>query len=197
MISKGSGTPKDDFEARYWIAKAASQGNSNAHFTFQLHYSFERYRDIPIDKEADMWFENVIARITPLSRYSHSKNGKKNRPIRSDAIAQYNLSIVYYTGRHGVSKDYEESFYWAMKAAKNGSEAAQLLLSIMYLNGESVEQNFQTSLTWHEIAIANGLNINGTDTSIPYDAIYKKYLSAEQRNEAKKSRHRMASGTQY
>ncbi|MGI9250245.1 MAG: tetratricopeptide repeat protein [Pseudohongiellaceae bacterium] len=62
-------------------------------------------------------------------------------------VAQYNLGILYYTGR-GVERDVGLSFRWTLAAAEQGHVGAQSNLGSLYLNGEGVDEDVEQGLAW-------------------------------------------------
>lgn len=49
-------------------------------------------------------------------------------------IAQYNLGVLYYSGR-GVTQDYSQAFKWTQMAAEQGHANSQYNLGTLYYNG--------------------------------------------------------------
>src|SRR5258706_8814043 len=64
------------------------------------------------------------------------------RPLANDgdAVAQYNLGLMYTTGQ-GVSQDYAMAAIWFRKAAKQGYAFAQSNLGVLYRDGRGVQPN--------------------------------------------------------
>lgn len=57
-------------------------------------------------------------------------------------VAQYNLGILYYTGR-GVEPDHEQALHWLKQAAEQGHTTAQFNVGVMYFNGQGVTPAWQ------------------------------------------------------
>ena len=53
---------------------------------------------------------------------------------QGEAIAQYNLGVMYVNG-HGVTQDDAEAVKWYRKAAQQGYALSQHNLGFMYVNG--------------------------------------------------------------
>ena len=66
---------------------------------------------------------------------------------QGDAVAQFNLGVLYYNG-DGVPQDYKEAVEWLTKAAEQGFSDAQSKLGWMYLEGESVPQDYEKAAKW-------------------------------------------------
>ena len=83
---------------------------------------------------------------------------------QGDARAQYNLGVMYQTGR-GVTQDYQEADRWYRNAAEHGHVEAQFslglmykegLLGMMYKKGVGVVKNYMKAHKWFNIAASNG-----------------------------------------
>ncbi|MDX1491744.1 MAG: tetratricopeptide repeat protein [Pseudohongiellaceae bacterium] len=66
-------------------------------------------------------------------------------------LAQYNLAIMYYTGR-GVEQNYQTAFEWTVKAAEQGHLNAQNNLGALYYTGTGTPVNFEKALQWYSAA---------------------------------------------
>ncbi len=70
-------------------------------------------------------------------------------------LAQYNLGILYFTGR-GVEQDYAQAFRWTEAAALQGHAAAQLNLGSLYYFGNGVERDRDKAVEWYAFAARAG-----------------------------------------
>ena len=61
----------------------------------------------------------------------------REKAEKGDAIAQFNLGLVYVKGR-GVPKDEAEAVKWFRKAADQGDAQAQFNLGVTYAKGRGV-----------------------------------------------------------
>lgn len=81
-------------------------------------------------------------------------------------LAQYNLGVMYYTGR-GVEQSYETAYHWLSQSAEQGHLNSMFNLATMYYNGQGVNsplmsiwplslisrrQNLQQAATWYREA---------------------------------------------
>ncbi len=87
------------------------------------------------------------------------------RPLaeQGDAVAQYNLGIMYSKGQ-GVAQDYAEAVKWYRKAADQGNADAQNNLGHMYSKGRGVSQDDAEAVKWYRKAakqIAQGIREHG------------------------------------
>ena len=79
------------------------------------------------------------------------------RPLaeQGDALAQYNLGLLYRKGR-GVPQDDVQARQWYAKAAVQGQAKAQFNLGTLYFNGEGVPKDYQQALRWFRLAADQG-----------------------------------------
>jgi uncharacterized protein len=79
------------------------------------------------------------------------------RPLaeHGNAIAQYNLGVMYYKGE-GVPQSYPEAVFWYRHAAWQGDASAQLELGFMCYIGQGTLQNYAEALTWFRKAADQG-----------------------------------------
>jgi uncharacterized protein len=92
------------------------------------------------------------------------------RPLaeQGDALAQYNLGILYRKGR-GVQQDDVQARKWYEKAAAQGQAKAQFSLGTLYFNGEGVHKDYQQALRWFRLAADQGEALAQTKIAIMYD----------------------------
>ena len=79
------------------------------------------------------------------------------RPIAEggDARAQFNLGLLYETGR-GVAEDLAQAAAWYQRAALQGLTQAQFNLALLHQTGRGVEKDGTEALYWLEIAARHG-----------------------------------------
>ena len=92
------------------------------------------------------------------------------RPLaeKGDALAQYNLGVLYRKGR-GVPQDDVQARGWYAKAAAQGQAKAQFNLGTLYFNGEGVPKDYQQALRWFRLAADQGEALAQTKIAIMYD----------------------------
>ena len=92
------------------------------------------------------------------------------RPLaeQGDALAQYNLGLLYRKGR-GVPQDDVQARQWFAKAAAQGQAKAQFNLGTLYYNGEGVPKDYQQALRWFRLAADQGEALAQTKIAIMYD----------------------------
>ncbi|HWI68206.1 MAG TPA: tetratricopeptide repeat protein [Nitrospiraceae bacterium] len=92
------------------------------------------------------------------------------RPLaeQGDALAQYNLGVLYRKGR-GVPQDDVQARQWYAKAAAQGQAKAQFNLGTLYFNGEGVPKDYPQALRWFRLAADQGEALAQTKIAIMYD----------------------------
>ena len=70
--------------------------------------------------------------------------------------AQYNLALLYYTGR-GTTKDAKKAAEWYRRAADAGHPEAQYNLGLLYMEGEGVERDYDEAMSLFERSAAQGV----------------------------------------
>ena len=109
---------------------------------------------------------------------------------RGVAAAQFNLGIMYHSGK-GVPQDHAEAAKWWHRAAEQGNAKAQFNLGLMYNRGWGVPQDYAEAAKWYRHAAEQGIaqaqfNLgviyhSGRDIPQDYTAVTKLYrLAAEQ-----------------
>ena len=118
-------------KAKYWFEKLVKQSNTIR----TLLYLATLYYDGGDYKKAKYWWEKAAE--------------------QGDSDAQNNLGYIYFYGK-GVEIDYEEAFYWTIKAATSFyvSVEAQYRLSEMYEKGLGVPRDYDKAKYWREKADA-------------------------------------------
>ena len=92
------------------------------------------------------------------------------RPLaeQGDALAQYNLGVLYRKGR-GVTQDDVQARKWYDKAAVQGHAKAQYNLGTLYFNGEGVPKDYKQALRWFRLAADQGEAVAQTKIAIMYE----------------------------
>ena len=93
---------------------------------------------------------------------------------QGNAVAQYKLGLMYYTGQ-GVPMDRVEAVKWYLKAAERGNARAQYDLGNIYSGGYGVPLDWVQAYIWYYRA---------ADTNDP--------VMADIKNDAAKRRDRLA-----
>ena len=72
-----------------------------------------------------------------------------------NAVAQFNLGMMYHNGR-GVPQDDKEAVRWFHLAAAQGQVDAQFNLGVMYDRGFGVGRDYEEAARWYRIAADQG-----------------------------------------
>ena len=110
------------------------------------------------------------AGIDANNREDYATALREWRPLaeQGDALAQYNLGVLYRKGR-GVPQDDVQARQWYAKAAAQGQAKAQFNLGTLYFNGEGVPKDYQQALRWFRLAADQGEAVAQTKIAIMYD----------------------------
>ena len=90
---------------------------------------------------------------------------------QGNAIAQYNLGLMYRKGR-GVPQDDKTAVKWYRLAAKQGDALAQTNLGYMYKNGIGVPQNYKIAVKWYRLAAKQGFAKAQYNLGVMYEKGY-------------------------
>ena len=82
-------------------------------------------------------------------------NSLKAAAEQGDATAQFNLGLMYDTGKGGP-QNHTEAVRWYRMAAEQGLADAQFNLGYMYDTGEGVPGDHVQAYAWYEIAASQG-----------------------------------------
>ena len=101
---------------------------------------------------------------------NHAKDKILELANKGDACAQYNLGLMYATGR-GVERSDEKAREWFLKAAEQGYARAQCLLGLMYQYGLDVEQSDEKAVEWVLKAAEQGYARAQYNLGLMYDRL--------------------------
>ena len=87
--------------------------------------------------------------------YGEAANAWRPLAEAGDAMAQFNLGLLYETGR-GVAEDPAQAAVWYERAALQGVAQAQFNLALLHQTGRGVEKNGAQALYWLEVAARHG-----------------------------------------
>ena len=106
------------------------------------------------------------------------------RAEQGDAVAQYNLGVIYATGE-GVPQDDAEAVRWYRLAAEQGYALAQGALGAMYMNGQGVPQDHETAHVWLNLAASRSTGEQRDEYVEARDAVAER-MTREQLAEAQR-----------
>ncbi len=96
---------------------------------------------------------------------------------QGNAIAQFNLGIMYKKGR-GVPKNHSKAVAWFRKAADQGDAIAQHQLGKMYMSGYGVQQSYVEAFKWYKRSAEDGY----VKAQYRIGVMYKSGQGAEKNN---------------
>jgi len=76
---------------------------------------------------------------------------------QGDAVAQYNLAVMYDKGEHLPQND-AKAVHWYRKASEQGHAMAQTNLGIMYTTGQGVPKDYFIAAQWFQKAARSGVD---------------------------------------
>ena len=103
--------------------------------------------------------------LNPKSCVEKEMKNLKNLAKRGQALAQFNLAIMYHMEKN-LSK---ATYYWYKKAAKQDHAIAQFNLARMYDHGKEVEKDLSKAVYWFEQAARQGYVPAQFNLAIMYD----------------------------
>lgn len=75
---------------------------------------------------------------------------------KGDLEAQIIIADKYHLGDDGIKTNYEKSFFWYLKAAKQGNLHAQYSVAAFLDSGQGVQQDSIKAFTWYYLAAEQG-----------------------------------------
>jgi len=97
----------------------------------------------------------VAMRLPAQTSDSNSLESTKAKAEGGDAVAQFNLGLMYQKGR-GVTQDNAEAVKWYRMAAEQGLANAQCNLGFIYLQGDGVQIDLMEAAKWFRKAAEQG-----------------------------------------
>jgi TPR repeat protein len=110
------------------------------------------------------------AGMTAHDREDYATALREWQPLaeQGDALAQYQVGLLYHKGR-GVPQDDAQARKWYAKAAAQGQAKAQFSLGTLYFNGEGGPKDYQQALRWFRLLANQGEALAQTKLGIMYD----------------------------
>ena len=104
----------------------------------------------------------------------------KSLAEQGNALAQYNLGVMYDNGL-GVPENDAEAVKWYRLAAEQGNAIAQSNFGNMYDNGNGVPENDAEAVKWYRLAAEQGNAVAQTSLGVMYyqgEGVPENYLTA-------------------
>lgn len=149
---EGFGVEPDTVQAQKWYDLAYQQDNTLPPLIVDRPATNDIDLTIPTKKKGK--------NSEKISSKTHTKFAKALKSFRpraeaGDAVAQYNMGVLYYDGI-GTPRNYKEAFKWFRMAADQGDADAQNNLGIMYYEGHGVGKNYSQAFHWYNLAAEQG-----------------------------------------
>lgn len=144
MYYKGEGTPKDYKQALCWYTRAAKQGHFEAQY--KLASMYENGEGTPKDdKQTVYWSIQPSEPGPPIADGFVFVESQAKEVLAGFCLGKYNAA------------DYYSAFLHCTAAAEREDANAQLILGLMYANGEgSVPKVYKQAFYWYTKAAEQG-----------------------------------------
>ncbi|HEX4143446.1 MAG TPA: SEL1-like repeat protein [Pirellulales bacterium] len=137
LYLEGNGVERNYELAEDWFRKTAASSDGEDLAELQLGRMYANGWGLTKDPlKAIAWYQ---------------KSAEHNSPL-----AQYELGDLYRVGAPGIPRSYDEALKWLKLAADAGNSDAQLILGVMYHNGEGVAQDYGEARQWYVKAAESG-----------------------------------------
>ena len=101
--------------------------------------------------------------------YSKTVKSIKKSADYGNAMAQYNLGLMYAKGENLV-QDYQQALFWFRKAADQGVGIAEFSLALLYDKGLGVDQDYPQAVSWYRKAAEHGYAMASYNLGVMYDS---------------------------
>ena len=160
LYDRGLGGQVNTELATNWYTASANQGQPIAQYQLGSLYQLGKIGAAPDYSQAKEWFGRSKVSYTPAAvalgfiydtvddNYTEAKNNYRIAADRGDAIAQYNLGLIYEEGKaEPVDKAKAESLY--QLAAAQGYSPAMTRLAGLYFIGVNGSPDHEKALYWY------------------------------------------------
>jgi TPR repeat protein len=139
---------KDPPQALMWFILAAAQGDMEA-------MEFRDSLALKITPKQITEAQKLAREFKPQSAYMKSLQELKVLAEKGDAISQFKVGVIYYSGQAGP-RDYLEALNWFKKAALQYNPLAQFNVGYMYEKGQGTSQDYVEAAKWYRQAAERG-----------------------------------------
>jgi len=157
MYQLGRGIEQDDHHAVFWYCKAAEQGDAVAQCHLGWMHQYARgvspYTDTVAVKRTT---GKILIEFGVVQDIEQSVFWYLEAAEKGDAVAQFNLGVMYDNG-FGVVQDYGQAVFWYRKAAEQGDADAQCSLGFKYNSGRGIAHDNEKSVFWYQKANEQGV----------------------------------------
>ncbi len=167
VLEQGLGGAVDLNGAKKWYEIASLQGNAQAQYLLGSWYQQGIGQTLGDDAAATKWYASAQAHYAPAAvalgfmeetindRYDLARQAYEQAANTGNAMAQYNLGLMYAQGK-GCPVDFAAAKLWFAKAADQKLHYAMVQLASLYANGTGVARDQAQALAWYQKAAALG-----------------------------------------
>ena len=194
---EGFGVTPDTVTAQKWYDLAAKQLDDLPPLIVERPATNDILSSLPSGKKKNGKDKEKLSAKDKV-KYEEAIKKYRSRAEAGDAIAQYNLGVLYSAGL-GTPVNHKEAMKWYRMAADQGDADAQNNIGIMYYQGQGVGKNYSQAFHWYNLAAEQGHVAAQYNIGIMYEqgigteknrakAKYWLKLAADQGYEAAKKR---------
>lgn len=140
------------------LEHSAHKGEPVAMYQLSMFYLLGLTGEQDLER-AQYWYEKM-EELPQAERLLYSMSTFMNHleaaAEAGDAEVQCFVGLSHYLGIYGAEEDNEKALKWFRAAAEQNFAAAQLMLGIIYEEGEIVQQDLQQAEEWYSKAAAQG-----------------------------------------
>ena len=148
---EGFGVEPDTVQAQKWYDLAFQQDNTLPPLIVERPATNDI--DLTINTKKSKKGEKITSKTQ--NKFAKAIPTFRTRAEAGDAVAQYNLGVLYYDGI-GTERNYKEALKWFRLAAEQGDADAQNNIGIMYYHGHGVGKNYSQAFHWYTLAAEQG-----------------------------------------
>lgn len=148
---EGFGVEPDTVQAQKWYDLAFQQDNTLPPLIVERPATNDI--DLTINTKKSKKGEKITSKTQ--NKFAKAIPTFRTRAEAGDAVAQYNLGVLYYDGI-GTERNYKEALKWFRMAAEQGDPDAQNNIGIMYYHGHGVGKNYSQAFHWYNLAAEQG-----------------------------------------
>ncbi|MGQ3892406.1 tetratricopeptide repeat protein [Legionella sp. CNM-4043-24] len=167
LLERGLGGVANNEQAAQWYTLAAEQGQPVAQYLLAQMYQMGRVGAEPDYAETKKWYKAAQAQFPQASvalgfvqetvdnDYASAMQNYQRAAETGDAIAQYNLGLIYENGK-GVPVDNKKAMILFEKSAQQGHARSMTQLAGLYFKGQDGKRDDQQALYWYKKAASLG-----------------------------------------
>lgn len=181
------------------LLQKAAQTNPMGQYVFAYLNHMSYLSDKPDEENAKKWFKLAASKVpnawmalgyiyeTHDKDYPLAKAAYEHVLSPQNAIANYNLGLIYEYGK-GRPIDFAKAQQYYLTAAEKGSSQSMVRLAGVYLYGQGMDKHAKEALYWYEKAAKLGepeayyrlglMYEGGVATRLSYDEALKNYEQA-------------------